>query len=1457
MQTHNPDSHVSRIPVSASRSKLRPRGPDGKVMDPKTAQPTTPEARAVTPELTYARVVSPALAVTSPQPVNASMTVGGDNAERPARASTDTLSPNKSIGHRSAEAETGTVSDGDGRWTVASGRRTRTHREEPGESASRPVSRISNVEVLRNDSNVTSIIDEAAQSMSPEMLRLIAQRYAKMAEAAGANAHAGKKTKAEPISEALTGSEARQAYEPQVSPDEEVTILDDADEIAESASVTDVESNADQALSDAGSVIAGHDSDEESSSNGDDTDSYLHTAAGSSRDKGKGVDPRNWGDIEWEEGEIDHQKSALKFFELRKREQQKWDRTHVEPARTSLEGPPISGPTPKKEDGAGAGLVTGQANDILERGFVREFLRMRDRLAEFERQEELRQEIDRVGVGKQPKSERISENGKGPHTGLPSDALKIPKQEQVSSASRKPRIHAKGRTSAGGFVNSVLRGVSHQPSDDSSNSSSSDSSSSTSSRDNSDSPGDGSSSDSDSDNSGSSGESDSSGYRSEKEKRKKSKKKKGDSARKPVKGKMIVKPNPPARYDGAEDSDRFTQFVDEASRWCKLGNVPREHRVAMVGGYLDGDAKDFYNRRVRGQEHKWALRKFFRRLLKHCFSLDYLQKQRKRLTRCRQNGRSVTKHVLELESILLQIGLKKDRERVALLWDSFDEDIQEELFRFRLDPEKSSWKDVVKKALKSERFLNLEKKRKGRTNPFNNSASGSNQNLHGLSQKDKRKRFIPRRRSGVIKTAAATVESPQRENGSRAAKPQRHASTTGNSAGASSYHQRPAGPERPWERRLSPQKRADLMAKGLCLNCEEAGHIARSCPKLTTMKSKIKGKPPEFGAHGVSVRLASLGETTEVLESIGVSSLSFSEVREGRDTLNDFSSDSDADSTNYSTVDPQCDSELDDTSLINDFSRLSIQSTGPKVRPQLGIIESAVEDLMGEREVSNPRPMRIGDLRARFASIVLQECAPFPGDDGSEPNEERFLVYRIQNSEYYCILDSGTPLNILEGDEIIHYSHLDDPDFELGYWWAQKCWLAQGVHPDAVHIDYTESQLRKLGDALLAMMLIMLHKIETEQLGIKGGEERFVGESLPGKMYSFGRNHSPRRIIVNESTLLNPDLDIWEWYNRHFWYCEDSINPSGPALCKRNTPSPDEIEARYCPEGISAMSASGCGDNPSSDEWDGLNDDLPGLESEPNSDDESDQDDENSECHSVWNAAVAEAGFNLETAWTTLPENKRAPWPRSGNRKVGDIIANGAKHILELCQPYPGDAAHGPESPLWGRERFLVETAWSEEDYMVRDALHGVSTLIPGGQMLNPLFELGSWYASQLAERLGVPSKNSALCHQIAEQDSLATGLELYISNLARNFPEARDFMSIRPCFGEDANPRPSGYSFGWADSEQLESARVMVSVGQLKNQKLDLLNLLIRRMVDDIPTFGWILVELRRLGMPWDAGAG
>ncbi|KAJ6521849.1 hypothetical protein B0H19DRAFT_1203452, partial [Mycena capillaripes] len=95
------------------------------------------------------------------------------------------------------------------------------------------------------------------------------------------------------------------------------------------------------------------------------------------------------------------------------------------------------------------------------------------------------------------------------------------------------------------------------------------------------------------------------------------------------KQKMLLKPIPPSRYNGE----------------------PEAEQVYFVSYYLDGKALDFYNQVVVPDEDAWTLKRFFTELFNFCFPVDYRNKQRKRLDRCFQGSKEVAAHVAEWSQI--------------------------------------------------------------------------------------------------------------------------------------------------------------------------------------------------------------------------------------------------------------------------------------------------------------------------------------------------------------------------------------------------------------------------------------------------------------------------------------------------------------------------------------------------------------------------------------------------------------------------------------------------------------------------------------------------------------------------------------------------------------------------------------------------------------------------------------
>jgi hypothetical protein len=171
---------------------------------------------------------------------------------------------------------------------------------------------------------------------------------------------------------------------------------------------------------------------------------------------------------------------------------------------------------------------------------------------------------------------------------------------------------------------------------------------------------------------------------------------------------MLLKPIPPTKYNCDPDANAFHRFVREGSAYIKMGRVPSQDQVFYLSYYLEGKARDFYNQVIMRDENSDHLEKFYLELFEFCFPVDFRSKQRKRLTRCTQNKKSVTAHVAEFSQIYNTIGLIEGQEKVVKLWNSLRADIRQEMYRKDLDPEISTWDEVVRAAERAVLVRNLD-----------------------------------------------------------------------------------------------------------------------------------------------------------------------------------------------------------------------------------------------------------------------------------------------------------------------------------------------------------------------------------------------------------------------------------------------------------------------------------------------------------------------------------------------------------------------------------------------------------------------------------------------------------------------------------------------------------------------------------------------------------------------------
>ena len=127
----------------------------------------------------------------------------------------------------------------------------------------------------------------------------------------------------------------------------------------------------------------------------------------------------------------------------------------------------------------------------------------------------------------------------------------------------------------------------------------------------------------------------------------------------------------------------------------------RSHQryVYTLSRYLTGRAYNYYTQKVALTEERWTLAEFFQGMFNYCFPADYRTKLRAKLDRLSQNsGQSVTEYIYELEELCNLLGDVSERDRTIRFWNGLRSKLQQALWRDKLSPETSSWKDVIAQA---------------------------------------------------------------------------------------------------------------------------------------------------------------------------------------------------------------------------------------------------------------------------------------------------------------------------------------------------------------------------------------------------------------------------------------------------------------------------------------------------------------------------------------------------------------------------------------------------------------------------------------------------------------------------------------------------------------------------------------------------------------------------------------
>ena len=213
---------------------------------------------------------------------------------------------------------------------------------------------------------------------------------------------------------------------------------------------------------------------------------------------------------------------------------------------------------------------------------------------------------------------------------------------------------------------------------------------------------------------------------------------------------------------------------------------------------------------------------------------------RKKLAKCHQNDKSIPEYLHELHELFNMIGNVSKRDRMLKFWNGSRPIIQKGLWRDNLNPEMSSWGEVITQAEIIEISENVAERRDKRTNLLPSSGSSSQLNENHHRSKDR-----PPSRSVIRSVSYANDNRSQHGSRSESRHHSRrpHDTNTGrvsgssggrgnsqlNNRGSSSNRGRSQTPhtgryDSRSTPKLSEKERADCLAAGKCFICGETGH---------------------------------------------------------------------------------------------------------------------------------------------------------------------------------------------------------------------------------------------------------------------------------------------------------------------------------------------------------------------------------------------------------------------------------------------------------------------------------------------------------------------------------------------------------------------------------------------------------------------------------------------------------
>lgn len=335
---------------------------------------------------------------------------------------------------------------------------------------------------------------------------------------------------------------------------------------------------------------------------------------------------------------------------------------------------------------------------------------------------------------------------------------------------------------------------------------------------------DGSSSESDESSPSSASSHDSEGTR----RRKRAKRKAWKSKQRKLRLELAAtKPEPPEKYDGSPDWDKYSEFLILTRKYLKAAFVDRRRQVSKMQYLLTGKARKYYLGSVAGKEKQWTLDELFVALFNYCFPANFRTQQRERFASYKQLGLSVKEFQTKLRSMAESIGDITDAHFGSRFIAGLRLEIREKVTMEGFSGETHHIDIISDYAQRVEAT-------------FAASAAEGRRVVNALIDSGPRHRS---ERSNAFRKSGGRERNRESTN-----------STT--PAASSSQSQRKDGAKTGEKSKDSPkskltkEQRDQYRADGRCFECGETGHLGKDCKKRNSVK-----KPESRSLRGARLNL--------------------------------------------------------------------------------------------------------------------------------------------------------------------------------------------------------------------------------------------------------------------------------------------------------------------------------------------------------------------------------------------------------------------------------------------------------------------------------------------------------------------------------------------------------------------------------------------------------------------------